>query len=184
MRLPGAWGTHPGLDPLWSTETLEFVHDSALRGRLPKIALVATNPVARRTLRVCWHNPDDAYNCGRCEKCLRTMAGLVLHEALDQVETLPPRLDPEAFGSMVVTPAQLGLWRDLRRRLAAAGHRDELLVAVDRALTTGETPPVEVQEGKAPPPGQRATWLTPVRRALRRVLGPLGQDPPERVPRG
>jgi hypothetical protein len=40
------------------------------------VLAIAEDPVAHVTLRVCWLNPDQSNNCGRCEKCLRTMTSL------------------------------------------------------------------------------------------------------------
>src|SRR5262249_41756622 len=69
-------GSHPLLDPLWSSEDVELVHDGLEAPRLDKLAVVASEPAARHWLRVCWENRNGAYNCGRCEKCLRTMVAL------------------------------------------------------------------------------------------------------------
>ncbi len=96
------WGSHPVLDPLWSSESLEFVHDGHRTRRVDKVARLANCDVAMRTLRVCWQNPDDAYNCGRCEKCLRTMINLRVNGALDRCTTFPGGLDLEAVMSMKV----------------------------------------------------------------------------------
>lgn len=78
------WGTHPVLDYLWGTETLEFIHDGCGAKRTEKVALVSGCDVALKTLRVCWRNPNSAYNCGRCEKCVRTMISLKAHGVLDK----------------------------------------------------------------------------------------------------
>ena len=69
-------GTHPLLDPLWSTEALDFVHDGCEASRLDKVAFISRHEVALENLRVCWKNPDGAYNCGRCEKCHRVVGML------------------------------------------------------------------------------------------------------------
>jgi hypothetical protein len=76
------WGSHPDLDALWSTESLEFVHDGANVTRVQKTECVAAWPEAMQCLRVCWKNAGGAYNCGRCEKCLRTMVTLEMMGAL------------------------------------------------------------------------------------------------------
>src|SRR5262249_14111684 len=77
-----AWGSHPLLDPLWSTECTTIVHDGTEATRMNKVAAVAGSDVALRWLRVCWENPNGEYNCGRCAKCLRTMASLRILGAL------------------------------------------------------------------------------------------------------
>ena len=58
--------------------------------RLDKLDVVAREPAARHSLRVCWENRGGAYNCGRCEKCLRTMVAMDALGVLDAVRPLPP----------------------------------------------------------------------------------------------
>jgi len=70
------WGSHPGLDPRWSTESLTVVHDGGEMTRFEKVEALAAWDTALRALRVCWQLDDDAYNCGRCRKCVWTMACL------------------------------------------------------------------------------------------------------------
>jgi len=65
--------THPYIDPLWSTETLEFAHDAPI-SRLDKLRGLADNQFALDLLRVCFQG--GAYNCSQCEKCVRTMMSL------------------------------------------------------------------------------------------------------------
>jgi hypothetical protein len=79
------WGSHLSLDPLYSTETLSLIHDGANATRVEKVAAIAENRLVQQTLRVC--NKAGASNCGRCEKCLRTMINLRVAGALDKVAT-------------------------------------------------------------------------------------------------
>lgn len=125
------WGSHPNLDPLWSSERLDLVHDGSERSRPEKIALIAKNPVALRALRVCWMQRD-AYNCGKCEKCIRTMLGLAAHGVLAQATAFPSRLEP-ADVEMVFVPEFIRIrWEDICRELR---HREPALVrAAERAL--------------------------------------------------
>jgi hypothetical protein len=71
------WGTHPLLDPLWSTEASELVHDGAEVSHTEKIARIGGRKGALESIRVCLSNRQE-YNCGVCEKCLRTMIALRL----------------------------------------------------------------------------------------------------------
>ena len=82
-------GSHPHLDPLFRTERVEMIHDASDVTRSEKIASISRNPIAMRTLRVCWENRNGAYNCGQCEKCLRTLVALRLAGALDRCSTFP-----------------------------------------------------------------------------------------------
>ena len=80
------WGSHPLLDPLWGTENLVFDHDGCEASRFAKCKSIGPDPVAMRHLRVCWENPQGAYNCGRCEKCIRTYTLLLAAGVLEESE--------------------------------------------------------------------------------------------------
>lgn len=65
--------SHPMVDSLFSCDRQNIVHYSSCATRLQKVEVIGTHaPGLLRSLRVCWRNPDNAYNCGRCEKCIRT----------------------------------------------------------------------------------------------------------------
>jgi len=80
------WGSHPLLDPLWGTENLVFDHDGCEASRFAKCKRIGPDPVAMRHLRVCWKNPQGAYNCGQCEKCIRTHTLLLAAGVLEGSE--------------------------------------------------------------------------------------------------
>lgn len=67
------WGSHWDTDPLWSSSALEIVHFGADQWRADKLRAIAEDDLVRRHLRVCWKNLSEHGNCGRCEKCIRTM---------------------------------------------------------------------------------------------------------------
>lgn len=81
-------GSHPLLDPLWSSGSVALVHDGAVP-RTDKLKALAEEPVVLEVLRVCWH--DSGFNCCRCEKCVRTM--LTLRLLRKPAPTFPQPLD-------------------------------------------------------------------------------------------
>jgi hypothetical protein len=87
------WGSHPLLDPLWSTERTEFVHDGAEALRSEKIQMLKHSPLALANLRVCWLAHGKEFNCGECEKCLRTMIALHAAGVLDRCSAFARPLD-------------------------------------------------------------------------------------------
>jgi diphthamide synthase (EF-2-diphthine--ammonia ligase) len=95
-------GSHPLLDPLWSTEHLEIVHDGCEASRNEKVAVIAQNDVVLQSLRVCTINSQNSYNCGICEKCLRTMITLHAVGALEQCKTFNRKLEPEAVANIQI----------------------------------------------------------------------------------
>ncbi len=65
-------GSHPLLDPLWSTGRTDVVHYGANATRWDKVSYLADVPFTLRNLKVCFDANTDG-NCGRCTKCLTTM---------------------------------------------------------------------------------------------------------------
>lgn len=81
------WGSHPLTDPMWSTDRVQIVHHGAATTRFEKIGALVDNPAAQQNLRVCWENRGGRFNCGRCEKCTRTMIALRAHGRLERFVT-------------------------------------------------------------------------------------------------
>jgi len=82
-------GSHPLVDPLWSTERVELVHDGARYTRIDKLRIIDAEPIARETLRVCVRDGIGEFNCGRCWKCVLTMVGVHSLGIADRFSTLP-----------------------------------------------------------------------------------------------
>lgn len=77
-----AHASGPLIDRLWSSERVNIVHFSPRYNRLQKIlSIKKTSPQLLKHLRVCWKNPNGKYNCGVCEKCLRTKTELHVAQA-------------------------------------------------------------------------------------------------------
>jgi hypothetical protein len=84
------WGSHPLTDPLWGTERLEFVHHGCEASRSEKVEhAVAAWPLALAHIRVCGSGLESRYNCGYCEKCLRSAVALKACGVLDACPLLP-----------------------------------------------------------------------------------------------
>lgn len=84
------WGSHPLLDPLYSTTNLQVRHENAALSRLEKTQLVGEWDVALKQLRVCNEKASyqaGNYNCGNCEKCVRTMTAFLSLGMLEQIAT-------------------------------------------------------------------------------------------------
>jgi hypothetical protein len=97
-------GSTPMTDHWFSSERVRIIHDGADASRVQKVAgIVAEGEAALSEVRVCTYNSGGPDNCGRCEKCTRTMTALAL---------LGRPMTP-AF------PRPLRL-RDVRRRLRVA----------------------------------------------------------------
>jgi len=127
------WGTHPLLDPNYSSHSLSVIHDGVGSTRLDKTRMVADSELALNNLRVCDSPVPDGYlNCGTCEKCTRTMLTLESLGALQRCPTFPyRRLTREhllAHGDMRV---EFSDYLELVPGLQAQG-RDDLLDGIQQ----------------------------------------------------
>jgi len=104
--------SHPLLDPLWSTEAVQIVHDGG-ETRMDKLRTVIQYPEALSRLRVCFENLGD-YNCGLCEKCVRTMLGLRAL-GVDRCAAFPDTLTPKLVREQELNSDNVLLWRELLR---------------------------------------------------------------------
>jgi len=78
------------LDELWSIESMEVIHHGAEARRVDKIVVLARDyRSAFRHLRVCLKNQAGPSNCGRCQKCARTMMALEVVGVLSDAPTFP-----------------------------------------------------------------------------------------------
>ena len=94
------YGSHPQLDPCWSSSRVRVVYAAGGGGRNEKAAVVATDPFAVRWLKVCWERPGDG-NCGRCAKCLMTLTNFHIAGRLEAVrDRFDAPLTPEAVSAV------------------------------------------------------------------------------------
>ena len=133
------WGTSPLLDPLWSSEALEFVHDGCEADRPQKVACIAESDTALRYLRVCNiglsnKGLEAEYNCCRCEKCLRTMISLEVAGKLAQCRTFDRPLDARSIRRVTVWPNTRGYFVECLATLKEQGIRPDLQRAMAQAL--------------------------------------------------
>lgn len=140
------WGSHPLTDPRASTSSMTIAHDNEQARRLDKVRQLANWPAGLDLLDVCrsWRQRARTdLNCGRCEKCQRTMASFVA-----------VGIDPAAlasFAGLEISPATIasvnrlgsdglrGAWGDLLDQLPPERpdlrRAVALLLARDRVAT-------------------------------------------------
>lgn len=131
-------GSHPILDQHFATAAVDVEHVQAATSRLDKLRLLADWPIAMAVMQPCHRVrvlPRGRVNCGRCEKCVRTMLGLA---AIGKLANAPAfaghELSAEVVAAIPVhSAAKAELLADLVRPLDAAGRHD-LARAVRRRL--------------------------------------------------
>ena len=132
-------GAHPLLDPLWSGRTLAFAHDGCEATRVDKTRRLSESDVALTNLRVCWRNPGGAYNCGRCEKCQRTMINLLAVDALQDCPAFDGELDVEKVAELKLDskPKKALMLQNL-----SALERSGIALEVQQAIRKALQPPL------------------------------------------
>ncbi len=129
-------GSHPLLDPEYASYRLRIRHSHVALSRMAKLEIVSEWDTAFQNFRVCLANVPDRLNCGKCEKCVRTMLGLEGLGVLDKTQ---------AFVENVVTADMLSpfkitirhrppFYRELLGFLQARG-RDDLVNTIKRKLS-------------------------------------------------
>ncbi|MFN2357463.1 MAG: hypothetical protein ABR534_06970 [Desulfotignum sp.] len=91
-------GSHPLLDPEYSSYGMRIRHRDYELSRLEKIKIVSKWDTAFQNFRVCLANVPDQLNCGKCEKCVRTMTELTALGLLHKTR---------AFAADEITPADI-----------------------------------------------------------------------------
>jgi len=82
---------------------MRIIHRDLELSRMEKIKLVADWDVALQNLRVCLANVKDRLNCGKCEKCVRTMTALVAIGALDKTKAfIENDVSPDLFSGFEI----------------------------------------------------------------------------------
>lgn len=120
-----ALGFHPSIDKNVSWADVTVLHDGYKMSRQQKVQYLCRNENIGYLshLRVCWESAWRT-NCGNCEKCFRTIVGLVL-EGVDpnkcnfdtNTKTLPYIRDCFRKGKIALTEGGLFMWRDIQKHI-------------------------------------------------------------------
>lgn len=131
----GPCGSHPLLDPAYSSFDLTIKHRDLELSRLDKLRLVADWDVAFHNFRVCLANVKDRLNCGKCEKCVRTMTELLAIGALQKTNAFVENdVSPELFSGFDITIRHRAPFYEAILPLLEERGRDDLVQTINRML--------------------------------------------------
>lgn len=120
------WGSHPLLDESYSSFNLRVRHDGILFSRLKKTRIVSEWDAALHSIKVCTENwPGE--NCGKCEKCLRTMLALMVMGALEHSQAFladDVSADQITASVRIKNVLRLAHYQDLLNPLREIGRMD------------------------------------------------------------
>lgn len=154
------FGSHPDLEGNMSSASTRIIHDGHDVERLRKLALLSAWSVDLSVLHVCFDTPGSGLlNCGRCQKCRRTIIEIAAVGLDDVMAVSFPGIDAEE----VIATFQPRSPTDIACVKAAATEfhrRGQPRVALERRLRERAAVERRVAE---------QDWRGPPKRLLRRL---------------
>jgi len=139
------WGSTPTTDSCIHWGSTSVSNDGAELGRQGKADLVVSysrDTGQQFALRVCYSELSKHLNCGRCEKCYRTMMNLILANGDPRQLGLPFSSEsyPHMFELMLHIKSNEGLvliWKEISTRARQVVDKGEFFVFADREVEVG-----------------------------------------------
>lgn len=123
-------GTHPDLDFRFSTGRTRVIHYGDA-SRMQKAERIARSQDALDTLNVCkFDYLEQDRNCGRCEKCVRTMLELHILGVLDRCPVFEVGLELDNVAAIADVPKIRNAWLEIQSRLGDGDFDRQLAAAV------------------------------------------------------
>lgn len=131
-------GTHPLIDPYYTSAHFQVMHHGLQMDRTEKIKLISEWSTGLQNVFVCEGSVSGENNCGRCQKCIRTM---IVFAALDKLKDSSFPIDdvsPELVKTldeynMINNKRSLYLYQQLIPFLKDSG-RDDLVNALNQVI--------------------------------------------------
>lgn len=118
------WGSHPLLDPNYGSSDLRLRHDNVDLSRFAKTRLLVDWEKSLHYIKVCGPNWP-GINCGRCEKCIRTMLALLALGMLKQSSSFPNEISEELVRSKIsIREGSEYFYEELLSPLQESGHQN------------------------------------------------------------
>ncbi|MCF8261483.1 MAG: hypothetical protein K9J12_11970 [Melioribacteraceae bacterium] len=130
----GNVGSHPLLDPLWSSDKVEYIHDGCEASRMEKLPIVMKSKFASEHIRVCYAKSDTVMNCGKCEKCVRTITGLMAINALEDCKSFNTKIDVKDILKIELTDSKRPFYTEILYALDKENKHPEVAYAISTLL--------------------------------------------------
>jgi len=118
------FGTHPLVDPNYSSGNMRLYHEDVALSRFAKTKLLVDWEAGLQNIKVCPRNWPGV-NCGVCEKCIRTMLALLALGALERTRAFPKKsFGTEDIHEAIKTPYANTHYEELIEPLEAIGRED------------------------------------------------------------
>lgn len=122
------YGTHPLLDPCYSSSDLRIKHDNITLSRFDKMKLVADWDIGFQNIRTCnqhkFYQPG-MLNCGQCSKCVSAMLAFMALGVLEKTRAFPSNISEEVLRSTInISRTTVCFYDELITPLKEKGHYD------------------------------------------------------------
>jgi hypothetical protein len=156
-RLVTPLGSHPFPTQLLAGQDSTAKYDGGDMTRTAKVGMISRWPTGYNSLRVCWQGAMTGYNCGKCEKCIRTKLNAIASNS-----PLPRSLDgPLERGDILGIKEYGAGQRPLMEEIVAVAAQNNVSSPLIEAAQTSLT---------------RADWRSKIRRIRRGVKKSLGLE--------
>ncbi|MCP4846405.1 MAG: hypothetical protein GY899_00465 [Verrucomicrobiaceae bacterium] len=170
--------THPYVDPMWSTNELEIVHDGACADRAQKCEAIAHWDLALEHLRVCWELEGEL-NCGGCEKCIRTQISFDVLGRLDKCSSFSGDYEPERIKEYAYESWRFCYLGDTLRLARKHEHGAMIKILEEAYLLIRAPKTAEDLHANMPAMGSTSSWEAISRSIRQDLFAYLRQSHPE-----
>lgn len=138
------YGSNPVSDHHLSSDHLQVIYAGSSGSRSEKLESVADSPEVQQNLRVCLHPPSfdrqtgGVTNCCECDKCVRTVVGLMIIGKLEKFSTFPGLRPAEQYRRPEILAAMYRTTLGDLRVLAQRHARKDWVQILDRAIELNE----------------------------------------------
>ncbi len=125
-----SWGSNPKTDELLKWSNVDITHECYDLSRQEKIKSIlefSKKAKKRIGLRVCYSERREALNCSSCEKCLRTIMGIILEGS-----------DPNSFGFVIDSTFYLKVGSLLKSKINTPGIYNHWKILQAKAAETNQ----------------------------------------------
>lgn len=162
-------GSTPLGNPLMSSRRLRVVLDGSESTRIEKCRGLLTWPLALKHLRVCWEGAERDGNCGRCEKCIRTILNFRVAGGRN-LPCFPDEISDKQIRALRMKPNRIPVMRNIISEAEQAGFADSSWLRALK-LAVRDSNPI-----RGLPFWKRLRARLALRTRLGRLLGPVGGE--------
>jgi hypothetical protein len=123
-------GSNPLTDVMLSSNRFQIMHDGAEFTRCSKAHYISSWTNGLRNLRVCWEGEKKDRNCGKCEKCVRTILNFRVN-GIDLPDCFDSDVSDEQIISLHLSLGQLVYYKEILKLAKEYKINDSWTEALD-----------------------------------------------------